>query len=130
MEQLLPLQLNSDYSIAVRVIKNAILKSRQLAAQKVNHELLALYYGIGGYISVESRRAKWGSGAIRTLSRILKQELPGLRGFSESNIKRMRQFYEVWSPHFINRPFETGDLAISLSDRQISNLNFYAWARN
>ena len=42
---------------------------------------------------------------------MLKQERPGLRGFSESNIKRMRQFYETWSPYFTNRPFETGDLS-------------------
>jgi predicted nuclease of restriction endonuclease-like (RecB) superfamily len=36
--------------------------------------------------------------------------LPGLRGFSESAIKRMRQFYEEWQPVFSNRPLTTGDL--------------------
>lgn len=110
----------ADYISAAKIIKDAILKSRYRAAQKVNHEMLALYYGIGGFISYESRTAKWGTGAIKAISRMLKQELPGLRGFSESNIKRMRQFYEAWSPYFINRPFETGDLTLAVSDKAIT----------
>ena len=120
MEQHLSQINNADYLSAVKVIKDAILKSRYRAAQMVNHEMLALYYGIGGFISTESRSAQWGSGAIKTISAMLKQELPGLRGFSETNIKRMRQFYEVWCPYFTNRPFETGDLTIAVSDKAIA----------
>lgn len=119
MEQQLLIHDYADYGTAVKIIKDAILKSRYKAAQKVNHEMLALYYGIGGFISYESRNAQWGTGAIKAISRMLKQELPGLRGFSESNIKRMRQFYEAWSPYFINRPFGTGDLTLSVSDKSI-----------
>lgn len=119
MEQQLLIHDYADYGTAVKIIKDAILKSRYRAAQKVNHEMLALYYGIGGFISYESRNAQWGTGAIKAISRMLKQELPGLRGFSESNIKRMRQFYEAWSPYFINRPFGTGDLTLSVSDKTI-----------
>lgn len=120
MEQHISQINNADYLSAVKVIKDAILKSRYRAVQMVNHEMLALYYGIGGFISTESRSAQWGSGAIKTISAMLKQELPGLRGFSETNIKRMRQFYEVWCPYFTNRPFETGDLTIAVSDKAIA----------
>lgn len=119
MEQHTPIHNNADYISAVRVIKDAILKSRYSAAQKVNHEMLALYYGIGGFISFESRNAQWGTGAIKVISLMLKQELPGLRGFSETNIKRMRQFYEAWSPYFTNRPFQMGDLELTVSDKAI-----------
>ena len=45
---------------AVAVIKSAILKSQARAARAVNQEQLALYYGIGKYISLNSRKAKWG----------------------------------------------------------------------
>lgn len=119
MEQHTPIHNNADYISAVKVIKDAILKSRYSAAQKVNHEMLALYYGIGGFISFESRNAQWGTGAIKAISLMLKQELPGLRGFSETNIKRMRQFYEAWSPYFTNRPFQMGDLELAVSDKAI-----------
>ena len=119
MEQQILIHNNADYISAVKIIKDAILKSRYRADQKVNHEMLALYYGIGGFISFESRNAQWGTGAIKAISLMLKQELPGLRGFSETNIKRMRQFYEAWSPYFTNRPFQMGDLELTVSDKAI-----------
>ncbi len=119
MEQQILIHNNADYISAVKIIKDTILKSRYRAAQKVNNEMLALYYGIGGFISVESRNAQWGTGAINAISLMLKQELPGLRGFSETNIKRMRQFYEAWSPYFTNRPFQMGDLELTVSDKAI-----------
>ncbi len=43
-------------SHAVQVIKTAILQSQEQSAKKVNADLLALYFAIGGYISLESRR--------------------------------------------------------------------------
>ena len=84
------------------------------AARLVNKEVLALYYAIGGYISVQSRAARWGSNAIGTISELLQQELPGLRGFSETSIKRMRIFYEAWCSMFENRPLSADDLQNSI----------------
>lgn len=94
---------------AVNVIKAAILKSQARAAQKVNQEMLALYYGIGRYISQNSRNGKWGTGAINSISNQLKQELPGLRGFSVTSLKKMRLFYEQWQL-LENRPPMAGEL--------------------
>ena len=63
-------------SHAVQIIKTAILQSQAQSAKKVNADLLALYYAIGGYISKESRRQQWGSGAILAISKQLQKELP------------------------------------------------------
>ena len=87
-----------DYNIAVQTIKDAILRSQYQAAKLVNREMLSLYYGIGRYISANSREGFWGTGAIRTISERLRKELPGLKGFSETNLKNMRLFYEEWEP--------------------------------
>ena len=81
---------------AVQTIKAAILKSQARAVQMINGEQLSLYYGIGRYISEHSREGYWGTGAIARISKQLKSELPGLKGFSEENIKLMRRFYEAW----------------------------------
>lgn len=81
---------------AVETIKAAILQSQARAAQMINGEQLSLYYGIGRYISEHSREGYWGTGAIARISKQLKSELPGLKGFSEENIKLMRRFYEAW----------------------------------
>ena len=88
----------ADYNIAVQTIKEAILRSQYQAAKLVNREMLSLYYGIGRYISANSRDGFWGTGAIKAISERLRKELPGLKGFSESSLKNMRMFYEEWSP--------------------------------
>jgi predicted nuclease of restriction endonuclease-like (RecB) superfamily len=94
----------NHYSEAIQVIKSAILKSRYRAAALANKELLSLYYGIGKYISGNSRKDFWGTRAIETISEKLQQELPGLRGFSAGNIKKMRIFYEEWQQEFFVSP--------------------------
>lgn len=81
---------------AVQQIKSAILKSQARAVQMINQEQLSLYYGIGRYVSEHSRKGYWGTGAIGRISKQLQAELPGLKGFSEENIKLMRRFYEAW----------------------------------
>lgn len=95
MEQI---QISADYIQAVKVIKQAILDSRYNAVRHVNKEILTLYYWVGNYVSVNSRAGTWNTNAIATISKLLQQELPGLTGFSETNIKNMRTFYEVWNP--------------------------------
>ena len=87
----------AELSDAVSVIKTAILQSQARAAKGVNQEQLALYYGIGRFISVNTRKRNWGAGIIDGISERLKAELPGLRGFSGRSLKNMRSFYEAWS---------------------------------
>ena len=88
----------ADYNIAVQTIKEAILRSQYQAAKLVNREMLSLYYGIGRYISANSRDGFWGTGAVKAISERLSKEMPGLKGFSESSLKNRRMFYEEWSP--------------------------------
>ena len=91
------MDISHNYAEAVKAIKGAILRSQYRAISSVNKEQLSLYYGVGQYVSENSRDGFWGTGAIETISQQLQKELPGLRGFSAANIKFMRQFYESWS---------------------------------
>ena len=84
------------YQNAVDIIKTAILQSQARAAKAVNQEQLALYFGIGRYVSANTRKKNWGNGAIESISRQLRAELPGLRGFSATSMRNMRTFYEEW----------------------------------
>ena len=101
----------SKYRNAVSIIKQAILQSQYRAAKLVNGEQLSLYFGIGRYVSANSRKGTWGTGAIDRISEQLRKELPGLRGFSASSIKDMRSFYEYWQ-QFINRRPSAVDLPL------------------
>ncbi|CAM2931067.1 Predicted nuclease of restriction endonuclease-like (RecB) superfamily, DUF1016 family [Flavobacterium succinicans] len=90
------MQEGNNYVIEVQQIKKAILRSRYEAAALANTELLKLYFCIGQYVSFHSRNKNWGKGAIDSISSLLQQELHGLRGFSATNIRNMRIFYEEW----------------------------------
>lgn len=79
---------------AVADIKEAILQGQYEAAKGVNRIQLAVYFGIGKYISQHTRKGVWGTGALDTISNQLRRELPGLRGFSSTSLKKMRLFYE------------------------------------
>ena len=94
-------------SQAVETIKTAILQSQVRAARNVSANQLALYFSVGGYISLNTRQQQWGSGAIKSISETLQKELPGLQGFSAESINKMRRFYEEWSAIVFQSPLAT-----------------------
>lgn len=71
---------------------------------------MALYYGIGRYVSVTTRNKNWGKGFIEAISEQLRKELPGLRGFSAPSLRKMRTFYEEWRMLSDNPFVETNKL--------------------
>ncbi|MBR2196566.1 MAG: DUF1016 family protein [Salinivirgaceae bacterium] len=84
---------------AVQTIKQAILQSQSRAVKMISGTQLSLYFGVGLYVSANSRKGTWGTGAIDDISQQLHLELPGLRGFSGQNIRNMRLFAEYWSQY-------------------------------
>lgn len=112
------------YRNAVSTIKQAILQSQYRAAKLVTGEQLSLYFGIGCYVSANSREGTWGTGAIDRISEQLRRELPGLRGFSASSIKDMRAFYEYWC-QYINRQPLAVDLQIA-EDNTVIDIDSFA----
>ena len=116
------IQGDNNYVLAVKQIKKAILKSRYEAAALANKELLKLYFGIGQYVSFHSRNKNWGKGAIDSISSLLQQELHGLRGFSATNIRNMRIFYEEWEcmqPFLIDKKEPLFQFSEEELDRQL-----------
>lgn len=106
----------SNYTTATEQIKEAILSSQYKAAKQVNAVQLSLYYGVGRYVSQNTRKGVWGTGAIKAISEQLHKELPGLRGFSERNIKNMRAFYEAWQE--LDTNLETTVSKFQISDNE------------
>ncbi|RNL56860.1 DUF1016 N-terminal domain-containing protein [Pedobacter jejuensis] len=104
------MELSKNYIENIKALKSAILQSRYRAASLVNKELLTLYFAIGKFISHKIEEEKWGAKVIEILSADLQVELPGLRGFSATNIKRMRLFFEAWKEQTQIRPTQSGQL--------------------
>lgn len=89
MSDLRPLQ---DFSTIVTLIQERRLRVTRL----VNRELIDLYWEIGKYLDERIETDGWGKGTVRQLAEHLLGREAGLRGFSASNLWRMRQFYQTW----------------------------------
>ena len=102
-------------SQAVETIKTAILQGQHEALKGANRVQLAVYYGIGKYLSKNTRNFAYGTGALKAISQQLRKEMPGLRGFSETNLKNMRLFYEQWTILDANSSVATDESTIEQS---------------
>lgn len=86
---------DSEYDKLLSQISVIYLKGRELAVNAVNRHITETYWQVGEHI-IEfeqdgKRRAEYGSKLLRRLAQDL--SLLHGKGFSLSNLKRMRQFY-------------------------------------
>jgi predicted nuclease of restriction endonuclease-like (RecB) superfamily len=70
--------------------------SRTKAIKAVNNELINLYWNIGEYLSNKLVKSEWGDSVVTELAKYIQQNEPGIKGFSDKNIWRMKQFYEAY----------------------------------
>ncbi|MCF8233154.1 MAG: PDDEXK nuclease domain-containing protein [Bacteroidales bacterium] len=77
-------------------IKDRIRNAQYLALKKVNKELISLYWDIGRSIKEKQEAEGWGKSVVEKLSMDLQKEFPGIRGFSQANLWRMRSFYMTY----------------------------------
>lgn len=111
-------------------IVSLIHEARHRAFRAVNTELIELYWQIGKYLSERIAAAEWGSKTITQLASFLKAEHPDLKGFTRSNLFKMKQFYETYSGHkrvsTLSRqiPWSANTLIIGKSD-SIEQMEFY-----
>jgi predicted nuclease of restriction endonuclease-like (RecB) superfamily len=73
-----------------------INQSRANAIRAVNEELINLYWKIGEFISRKIEQSEWGDSVITELAKYIQQNEPDIKGFSDKNIWRMKQFYEAY----------------------------------
>ena len=85
------------YDDLVEKIKETIVNGQFSALQHINKIQLFVYFVIGRYLSEISSSATRGTNVIKYVSDSLNRKMPGLKGFSETNLKMMRTFYKSWS---------------------------------
>lgn len=122
----------SGYLKLLNQIKKDAREAQHRASQKVNHELVALYWSIGKSIDKRIQKENWGSFVISTLAKDLQKEFSGSLGFSKTNLYLMVSYYRVTQSNPI---FQTlsGKLSWShisilmgeLKDKNL-HLSFYA----
>ncbi len=87
------LKNNPEYFVWLRELKTKIRAAQIKAALKVNSELIQFYWELGEDIVSKQANASWGDGFLKQLSRDLEEEFPNMKGFSERNLRAIRQWY-------------------------------------
>ena len=87
------MELNQQFTEVVLLIRQA----RNRALQRVNTDLINLYWDIGSYISHRVASSEWGQGVVKQLAAFIRQQQPNVSGFSDKNLWRMKQFYETYA---------------------------------
>lgn len=101
---------DKDYKQWVSEVRGRYRQSQIKAAVKVNSEMLQFYWSLGHDIVERQMENTYGSGFFKRLSTDLQRELPDAKGFSPTNIKYIKYFYELYSPMLENRPQIADDL--------------------
>ena len=84
--------IHEQFTDIIQLIK----QSRYKAITAVNTEMINLYWNIGQYIHNRIETAEWGKSVVKELADFLQKSEPDLKGFSDANLWRMRQFYEIY----------------------------------
>lgn len=118
--------MDNRFTNIIQLIKQA----RTNAIKAVNAELINLYWSIGAYISQKLENSEWGDAVVTELSKFIQTQEPDLRGFSDKNLWRMKQFYETYrdfpklSP-LLREISWTNNLIIFSRCKTIEEMEFY-----
>ena len=74
--------------------KGKIRVSQLKAAVTVNKALIRFYWELGQ--SINQKQTEWGTKFLENLSKDLRSEFPEMKGFSVTNLKYCRMFYEYF----------------------------------
>jgi predicted nuclease of restriction endonuclease-like (RecB) superfamily len=99
-----------NYASFLKEVKGRIQKAQVKANFAANRELLILYWNVGRMVCAAQDSAGWGKRVIPRLSQDIKNELPGINGFSVTNIKRMTLFYREYINFNLIGPQAVGQL--------------------
>ena len=86
------MKIQKQFTEIITLIRQARFEAFKL----VNTTLIDLYWNIGCYISQRTESEGWGKSTVQQLAGFIQKQEPGLRGFSDKNLWRMKQFYETY----------------------------------
>lgn len=77
-------------------IVKRIKEAQANAVRVVNAQLITLYWEVGYYVHQKIEQSEWGTSVVTELAQYIQKNEPNIKGFSDKNIWRMRQFYSCY----------------------------------
>lgn len=90
------MELDNEYKNWLSELKLKIRSAQMKAAIAVNKELILFYWDLGNMLSDKIKTSNWGDKVLENVSKDLKDEFPEMKGFSVTNLKYCKLFYEYF----------------------------------
>jgi len=91
------IRLDNEYIEWLKDIRNRFRNTQIKASIKVNEEVLRFYWSLGKDIIDMQAESKWNGAFFETLSEDLRKMFSGSKGFSTTNLRYMKRYYELFS---------------------------------
>lgn len=90
-------EVDAQYREWISEVSKRFHQSQIKAAVKVNDEMLRFYWQLGKELHDRKDKFSYGQSFYKTISRDLCRELPDVKSFSETNLRYMQKFAELYS---------------------------------
>lgn len=91
------IEVDAQYREWISEVSKRFHQSQIKAAVKVNDEMLRFYWQLGKELHDRKDTFSYGQSFYKTISRDLRRELPDVKSFSETNLRYMQKFAELYS---------------------------------
>jgi len=85
------LRLDKNYKAFLKRFKESLRTAQLRASLAANSELVKFYWQLGSDIVTQQKEYRWGENFLEQFSSDMRQDFPGMQGFSITNLKRMRR---------------------------------------
>lgn len=92
-----PVTTTAPSEAELDVVMDLIEAAKSRAMKVVNTTLVELYWNIGEFITQKVAAQGWGKGTVEILATHIQHRQPNARGFSASNLWRMKQLFEMYN---------------------------------
>ena len=58
-----------------------------------------MYWELGETLSEKVKNNEWGKSVVKEFAKYIVSNAPDVKGFSDKNLWRMKQFYETYADH-------------------------------
>lgn len=91
------MQLDTEYKNWISELKLKVRSAQIKAAIAVNKELIHFYWDLGNMLSEKIKTSNWGDKVLENVSNDLKEEFTEMKGFSVTNLKYCKMFFEYFT---------------------------------
>ena len=127
MNEIVVQNRNEQFAEVVSMIQH----TRNEVVRLANTSLIDLYWRVGRYISGKISVSEWGDGVVKQLADYIEKNSPEIKGFSDKNLWRMKQFYETYKnadeklSALLRQIIWTNNLTIMSRSKSIEERLFY-----